>query len=573
MSADSMALVIAGSGGAGVMTAGALLLEAACRAGYYGLFSRLSGPQIRGGEAAALLRFAPHPIEGPPDCYDALFALDWRNVDRFAAEIPLDAESLIISEYEAGEPPPAILAAGSRWIAVPVESLAKEIYGGRPNMAAVGMLSAMLGLDEEAVMGVLPSLLAEKGPGALEAGRRAVAVGRAAAEGLGDAVRLPPPQRNPERWLISGNQALALGALRGGVRFVAGYPITPATEVLEWIGPAVRRLGGAMVQAEDELASIGMCIGASYAGAPSLTATSGPGLSLMVESLGLAIASEIPLVIIDVMRGGPSTGIPTKSEQSDLNLALYGVHGDAPHLVLAPLSLADCLFTSAWAAELAEALQVPAIVLADQSQGQARAIVDPPGPAKPMATRKLPDPSAIDDYRRYALDDSGISPMSIPGLAGCQYIADGLTHNESGTPSSAARDHLAQLDKRARKLAEWPFGPAWAEIEGEGEVALITWGSLTGPAREACRRARARGLEVKLIALRLLAPLQTEALLGALKGVRRVVVLEQNHSGQLLGYLRSKVDLPGRIEGVFRPGPLPLRPAEMLAALLSESRP
>ena len=156
------------------------------------------------------------------------------------------------------------------------------------------------------------------------------------------------------RWNISGNEAAGLGALRGGLRFVAAYPITPATEMLEWLAPRLERLGGALLQAEDELASVNMIIGSSFGGAPSLTATSGPGLSLMMEGLGLAIASETPVVVVNVQRGGPSTGIPTKSEQSDLNLAVYGFHGDAPHLVLAALDIRDCVFTLHWAMRLAE---------------------------------------------------------------------------------------------------------------------------------------------------------------------------------------------------------------------------
>ena len=161
-----------------------------------------------------------------------------------------------------------------------------------------------------------------------------------------------------------------MGALRGGVRFAAAYPITPASEILEWLAPSFAKVGGVLLQAEDELAAINMIIGASFGGTPALTATSGPGLALMIEALGLATAAEIPVVVVDVMRAGPSTGIPTKSEQADLNIAVYGLHGDAPHLVLAPQSIADCLFTTQWAVYLAEALQAPAVVLSDQFIGR-----------------------------------------------------------------------------------------------------------------------------------------------------------------------------------------------------------
>ncbi|MCB1829525.1 MAG: 2-oxoglutarate synthase, partial [Gammaproteobacteria bacterium] len=252
--------------------------------------------------------------------------------------------------------------------------------------------------------------------------------------------------------------------IRGGVRFVAAYPITPATEMLEWLAPNLEKVGGVLLQAEDELASVNMIIGGSFGGVPSMTATSGPGLSLMMEGLGLAVTSETPVVVANVMRGGPSTGIPTKSEQSDLNIALYGFHGDAPHLVLAALNIRDCAFTTEWAVHLAEALQTVAIVLSDQFLGQARSVIDPP-PAAPVGPgRKLAQPAA-ENYQRYTLADAdGISPMAIPGTEGCLYTADGLEHNERGTPSSMPQDHLLQLDKRRRKLAAVDGGEHWAEV-------------------------------------------------------------------------------------------------------------
>ena len=221
-------------------------------------------------------------------------------------------------------------------------------------------VAALAGIDQENVTALLAKKLARKGEAAIEASTQAVAAGYEAASAIPSpcaAPSLEAPQKG--RWMINGNQAAGLGALRGGVRFVAAYPITPATEILEWMAPNLARLGGTLVQAEDELASINMAIGASYGGIPSLTATSGPGLALMMEGLGLSVGSEVPVVVVDVMRGGPSTGIPTKSEQSDLNIAVYGFHGDAPHVVVAPTSVADCLFTVQWAVHLAEALQSP----------------------------------------------------------------------------------------------------------------------------------------------------------------------------------------------------------------------
>jgi 2-oxoglutarate ferredoxin oxidoreductase subunit alpha len=342
--------------------------------------------------------------------------------------------------------------------------------------------------------------------------------------------------------------------------------------MLEWLSPALAKVGGTLLQAEDELASVNMIIGASYGGIPSLTATAGPGLALMTEGIGLAVAAEVPIVIVDVMRGGPSTGIPAKSEQSDLSFAVSGLHGDAPRLVLAPTSIADCLATTQWAVHLAEALQAPAIVLSDQFMGQSRAVIDKPVHIGWVA-RRLTAAANVPDYKRYRNTETGVSPMAIPGTAGVVYTADGLEHSEGGIPSSQARDHRLQLDKRLRKLVDHDYGDLWADIEGDGDVAVITFGSATGPVREALARVAQRGVRVRSIAMRLLAPIQFERLEKALAGVSRVLVVEQNHGAQFHRYLRAMVDLPGKPASFHRPGPLPLRPGELAYAIFRWSAP
>jgi len=550
---NSVSVALAGSGGAGVMTAGNMLLEAAAGAGYYGLMTRTSGPQIRGGEAAAMVRVTSFPTDAQEDRFHVLAAIDWQNVGRFAAEIPLGPHSILVGDPAYGEPPEVFRKSGARYLPVPLKAIAAKIEGAWSNMVALGVLAALTGLPLAAVEAAARKSM-KKG---LEPGLLALREGMAQASAITD-LHLEQPKRKGARWLISGNEGAGYGALRGGVRFVAAYPITPATELLEWLAPALTKVGGALVQAEDELASINMALGASFGGVPSLTATSGPGLSLMIEALGLGVAAEVPVVVVDVMRTGPSTGIATKSEQGDLNLALYGMHGDAPHIVIAPNSVCDCIAATQWAVRLAESLQVPAIVLSDQYFGQARAIVDAPqlsGNGSERLTATNPE-----TYRRYALTPSGVSPMALPGTPGCQYTSDGLEHNERGTPSSQAGDHVAHMEKRARKLAQLDPGEAWASIEGDGDVAVITFGSCTGPVREALSKYERH---VRLVSLRLLSPAQPAKLKKALEGVKRVVVIEQNHSGQFLRYLRSEYDLPGDVRSLRRPGPLPFRPEEI----------
>jgi 2-oxoglutarate/2-oxoacid ferredoxin oxidoreductase subunit alpha len=560
---ESVSIAITGSGGSGVITAGNMLLEAAAKAGWYGLFTRSSGPQIRGGEAAAMIRLSADPVAAPGENFDILIAIDWHNIERFAIELPLTENSIVVADPSQGEVPEVIAASGARILEIPLKELAKKIKKGRQNMIALGLVQALIGLDEGVVDRVMVRVLAKRGEEALTASREAVASGHLVIEQAGLAVaQKDMPAEGSDRWMISGNEAAGLGALRGGVRFVAAYPITPATELLEWMAPNLQKVGGSLVQAEDELASINMIIGASYGGAPSLTATSGPGLALMSESLGLAVAAEVPVVVVDVMRGGPSTGIPTKSEQSDLNIALFGLHGDAPHLVVAPNSVSDCVFSTQWAVSIAEATQTPAIVLSDQLLGQTKAIVDPPADLA-FVSKRLTADNIGEGFQRYAMSGSNVSSMSIPGTAGGQYTADGLEHDEKGLPSAQVKDHVAQLDKRSDKLENYDFGDHWAEIEGDGPLAVISWGSTTATVREALARLSEQGQEYRLISPRLLAPARPREMAAALEGVERVLSIELSHSAQFYRYLKGYFEITCPVQSYHRPGPLPFRAGEL----------
>ena len=577
---QARAFAIIGSGGSGAVTTGLILLAAIHQAGYYGLLTRSAGPQIRGGESAAMVRFARRPVGCMGDRFDLFVALDWNNVTRFVDEIPLDAGSLILADPAAGPVPEVLAASGARVLEVPMQAHTRSIPEGRINMVALGALGAATGLPLAALEAGLEQTLGGK--------RNSAALVKASIAcirlGYGPAAHTTPlsPPATTGRWNISGNEAAGLGALRGGLKFVAAYPITPATEILEWLAPRLERLGGALLQAEDELASVNMIIGSSFGGVPSLTATSGPGLSLMMEGLGLAVASETPVVVVDVQRGGPSTGIPTKSEQSDLNIAVYGLHGDAPHLVLAPLDIRDCVFTLHWATRLAERLQTVAICLSDQTLGQSRVLCDPPIPFTGDLQRSVVEAPVSDaeaPYRRYAASPDGVSPMAIPGTPGCMYTADGLEHGPGGIPSAAAADHATQLAKRADKVMGFDFGPDWGEVspaptpalataEAATEHCIVTWGSATGACREAAERLSAAGQPTRVVALRLIAPLQREALRAAIGGAASPLVVEQNHGAQLFHYLHAEQALPPEARSLARPGPLPLRPGDIVAALL-----
>jgi 2-oxoglutarate ferredoxin oxidoreductase subunit alpha len=564
----SMAIVIAGSGGTGAITAGSTLLATAARAGLHGLMTKLSGAQVRGGEAAALIEIGLEPIEAQPDRFDALIALDWENIGRFAPEIPLDADSIVFSDPKAGEVPPVIAATGARIVVLPIAEIAASVEGGRVNMVGYGVAAGLAGLADADIEAGVRAQIGAKGEKAVAASLAGARAGAAALAATGASFALPEGTRRP-LWMCSGNDAVGLGALRGGIEFVAAYPITPATEVTEWLAVEMQEHGGRVVLAEDEIAAINMCCGASFAGVPTMTITSGPGLALKVETIGLAIAAELPMLIVDVMRVGPSTGIPTKSDQGDLDIALRGTPGDAPRVVYAPMSIADCAATTERAVHVAEALQTPVMLLSDQSIGQTQTIIDIPS-KRPTPLKRVVEPLADGvDFRRYALTDSGVSPMPAPGRPGTQWVADGLSHKESGHPSNSAADHVAQLNKRLRKLETFDWGDDWGEVYGptDAPVALVAFGSTVGPAKEAARRLTAAGKPTKVVALRLLSPLQKTPFGAALSGSTRVVVIEQNASGQLFRHLLGERALPSLAESFARPGPAPFRPAEIVAHL------
>jgi 2-oxoglutarate ferredoxin oxidoreductase subunit alpha len=563
MSKQQLSIAITGAGGAGVISCGELLLQAWARQGGRGLLRKAYGPQIRGGESAALLKLTEDEHYTAASHYDVVVALDWDNFSRFEDEIQLSSDTWVICE-EAGDLPDVVLAVAPNVLRVPLGELAAASHAdGRVNMLALGLLGGLLELPADSLSELAGQKLARKPQAYRDAA--AACIEHGAAQSL-DCQLQTPPLGATGAWYLSGNQAAGLGALEAGIRFVAAYPITPASDVLEWMAGGLEQVGGQLLQAEDELAAINMTIGAAFGGVPAFTATSGPGLALMTESIGLAVASETPVTVFNVMRGGPSTGIPTKSEQSDLNIALNGLHGDAPHLVLAPLDIADCVFTTGWAVLLAQTLQTAAIVLSDQFIGQSTAVVSEPRRCD-MAVTATPV-SEDSDYLRYKLTSSGVSTLASPGDADRRFTADGLEHNEKGTPSAKHSDHQRQLDKRQDKLTGFDFGDDWAETSGSGSVGLVCFGSSSAAMAEVVEILVERAVTSRLINLRLLAPLQTAALAEALLGCEQVFVIEQNHSKQLFHYLKGHMDFEQQVYSYAMAGPVPLSPQNIAQQVL-----
>ncbi len=450
---------------------------------------------------------------------------------------------------------------GAEIIEVDLKAQVKQIKESRANAFAVGILASQIGLSLDVILKSLHQILAKKGEAHINTTFQAIEVGYNLLDKRASLIENWTPSFHP-RWNISGNEACGLGALRGGIKFVAAYPITPATDIVEYLSPRLEKVGGALMIAEDELAAINMVIGGSFGGKPSMTVTSGPGLSLMSEALGLAIASETPALVVDVMRGGPSTGLPTKSEQTDLNQAIFGMHGEAPHLVLAPLNIADNVTITQWGVGLAEALQTLVIVLTDQRLGQSRAIIDAvPAKAYDLKRKVLEDEKSYQFYERYALTYEHVSPMAIPGHKDTYYTADGLEHRPDGTPSSSAFDHQQQLAKREEKLTAFDYGDEWAEILQSTEAStaiVVTWGSVYTNVKEAVLDLNTQGYAIDLIAVRLLMPLQSAAI-KALCQHKQVIVVEQSYSAQFYHYCLGRDAIESSALSLAKPGPLVLK--------------
>jgi 2-oxoglutarate ferredoxin oxidoreductase subunit alpha len=505
-----------GGGGSGVISAGELLARAAARAGLEVFAVRDVPTEVRGGLARFTLRISTRPVHSPGDGADLLVRLDR------ASDAPDDAirqGGVILSDAENS--PPDGSPADKASVKIPFGALARREAGTEQarNLVALGACAALLGLP----LAVLEELVAirfkDKGTGVVEGNRRALRAGYAGACDGAALGPFLPPWDGPaaDRMLLTGNEATALGAIAAGCRFFYGYPITPATEILEVLAARLPPMGGAVVQAEDEMAALGMCLGSAFAGERALTATSGPGFSLMAELLGLSAMAEIPAVVVDVQRGGPSTGLPTKPEQSDLLAAAFGGHGDFPRLVIAPVDVADAFHQTARAFDLAEAYRVPVVVLTDQSIAH-RIQTVPRADFAAARVSERPDPA----------------PAAAAGFPGACRRAAGQEHDERGMPDFGPENRERMMRRRFAKLDALPEDACGIETFGDptAETLVLGWGSTYGAVREAVERLNAAGTPAFAVYPKLLWPYPARLIGERVERARRVIVPEMNYAGQ-----------------------------------------
>jgi 2-oxoglutarate ferredoxin oxidoreductase subunit alpha len=574
---------MAGSGGDGVVSAGDSLLTALALAGYHAMLTKSFGPQIRGGESSFRLRVATQPVLNPGDVLDVAVALNWDDFLKFGSELPMGGRSTVIYDSATGVAPDRIPVSGVQpleVVPVAIEAMARETVGTEKakNTVVLGLMAGWFGLAPDYIRAGLRKRFAKKGEDILVRNERAFEAGLAYATAHPLTSRrtlAAMPAGTAPKLVADGNDICAAGAIYAGCEFFGGYPITPSSEVMHFLNRELWKYGGVMVQCEDEIAGIGACVGASFAGKKALTATSGPGMSLKTEMLGLATIAELPLVVVNVQRGGPSTGIPTKSEQSDLFQAAFSAHGDAVRPVLAPTNVADTFGVTVEAFNIAEHYQTPVIILSDQEIAQRKEAIERPDASKLVVeSRRVPAGHELEHYVRFRLTESGISPISHPGMKGGNYLASGIEHTETGAPTASGAMHAKMNEKRLRKLHPLKaradlFLQAGAP---NAPLGIVAWGSLTGVALEALRLATDEGLQVKVLVPKLLYPVAEEVYRDFFASVKRGLFIEQSHQGQLYRVVRMFVDVPRGMESLARSGSNPIGPVDVLERLRGQAR-
>ncbi len=530
---------ISGTSGQGIISSGDILSYATARKGYYVTTYRAFPSEIRGdGKCYYTLRISEHKALTATGETDVLVCLDEDTIYECLSELKQNSiliyDSDLVSELK--ETRDDIIK-----YAIPLKTIAKNIGSERSrNMVALGIVVGLiqnLHLEEQ-ILKDIELRYKSKSQEVIDANKKALNAGfeyvKSTLKRIDDYDKVQMASTGA-KLIMSGNEAIGLAALVSGCRFFAGYPITPATEIMEWLAKELPKFGGKMVQCEDEIAAINYALGASYSGVKAMTATSGPGFSLMQEALGLASMAEIPIVIADVQRCGPSTGVPTKTEQSDLFAAMYGTHGDCPKIVLAPMNVADCFYQTINAFNFAEQYQVPVIVLSDASLGPRRECVDLIDLDKlNIINRQKPVLKEGDTYNRYEDTPSGISPISCPGDLYGEHVVTGLEHTPQNAPTPEPHVHRMMTEKRFRKLetAAGQFSKAKTYGDENASIGIISWGSTSGPVFEAIDKAKENGIKVQALYPRTLYPLPTDWIKGFIKNKDVVIVIEANYNAQ-----------------------------------------
>src|SRR5437867_1996133 len=544
---------IAGNSQDGIQAIGGFLARLAGRSEQEVMTFMTIPSTISGGPSIFQVRVGSGEVLSPGDEADLLIAFYQHSYEDHIKS--LRKGGIVLYDSDHVQPSPE-WQQEFRHVGVPISSLTVEAIGGTgkdkgKNVFVLGLVAKMFDLNVPKLEKLIGERFGGKDESILNNALTAFHAGYS--HSLDNVIEtfqfVEGQKRAGHQVVMTGNEALGYGLIAAGVRFGAGYPITPWSDIMELLRRELPKYGGTFVQCEDEIASISMALGASYAGRVAVTGSSGPGLSLKTEALGWAVMAEMPLIIVDVQRGGPSTGMPTNVEQSDLSIACFGGHGDSPRVVLAPADVEDCFHTAIEAVNIARNYSVPVIILTDQ--GIATRIEAFPEPDLQAVCQDIsPDLSPVADHKPYDLNaPEGLTHHVPPGTriqSGRYPIVTGLEHDELGHPTGSPKLHMAMTAKRRKKLQKMASELPVPKVYGppEGNVLLVGWGSTQGPIKEAVDRARAAGDSVSSLHIKHLNPLPP-GLENIFAGFNHVFAVEMNDeglygAGQLGSLLRAR---------------------------------
>jgi 2-oxoglutarate ferredoxin oxidoreductase subunit alpha len=544
----SFAVGIGGAAGQGVATPGDIFCKIFSRRGLHLNAYNAYQSIIRGGHTFLTVRTGPDPVTNMGDRVDLLIALNQDTMDRHLSILGDGAAVL----YNSESIKPGAAVAGVQLCGMPVSKLA-DITKNKvaQNTLAMGAALSMMGVGFPALESVIAEQFRKKEKAVTDEN---VSVARAgydyATENFKPFAWALPMTENKYA-VLSGNAALAMGGAAAGVKFYCAYPMSPSTGVLHWMAEHARKAGIVVRQVEDEIGVINMAIGAAHAGVRAMCATSGGGFALMSEGLGLSAQAEIPVVVIDCQRAGPSTGVPTKTEQGDLWQMLGAAFGDYPRIIAAPLDIGDCFTMIPEIFNLADRFQCPAIVLADLLLSEGRLSVEPEVlNFQPHIDRgeliTSNGAETHEEYKRYLITESGVSPRVIPGVMGHTHVVSSDEHDENGVLISDeytnATKRRAMMEKRMRKMIGLEASVPAPELIGpkDADVTLIGWGSTYGVIEEARELLKDQGISANQLQIRWMVPLHGDAIAEILKKSKHTIIVENNFSGQFARYLRSE---------------------------------
>ncbi|AIM17746.1 MULTISPECIES: 2-oxoacid:acceptor oxidoreductase subunit alpha [Neobacillus] len=561
---------VGGQQGEGIESTGEIFAIALNRLGYYLYGYRHFSSRIKGGHTNNKIRVSTTQVRSIADDLDILVAFDQETIDFNYKE--LHSKGVILADAKFNPKKPEDTEASL--YAVPFTEIATQLGTSlMKNMVAIGATAAILDLDIQVFEEVVKEIFGKKGDQVVAKNMEAIKAGfdNMSANLSGVRTMQLAKADGKKRMFMIGNDAIALGALAGGCRFMAAYPITPASEIMEYLIKKLPALGGTVIQTEDEIAAATMAIGANYAGVRTLTASAGPGLSLKMEAIGLSGMTETPLVIVDTQRGGPSTGLPTKQEQSDLMAMIYGTHGEIPKIVMAPSTVEEAFYDTAEAFNLAEEYQVPVIVLSDLQLSLGKQTVEPLNFDKveirrgKLITDELPELEGKAYFKRYEVTKDGVSPRVLPGMKNGIHHVTGVEHAETGKPSELAENRKAQMDKRMRKIQNIRFNtPVHKNVKHEeADVLFVGFNSTRGVIEEAMERLEKDGLKVNHAHIRLIHPFPTDEVLPLVQSAKKVVVVENNATGQLANILKMNVGHANKIVNHLKYDGNPFLPHEV----------